>query len=985
MDLTDWQSRLEEHFSALRARRSTEVGEAPIFALEHGLDEQEVTEVAAAVRTHVLTSTVKWEHRLPWVVYAAEFGYLYTGVEYWQTFEERTPGWLVHGDRSWVRRCFHDFHQCYGGAKPTGPFSRFSIICWPITHAILPRDLQRQLTKSLFELRHALTSDVLTTPRRLGELVAGRSWGTTSRFQQLAQEPLLIGQIAAALLLKGEQRASSLILSATLLRIEQDLDREQSARAWMRSARETAQRHIRFQPRVVTGRGADWEDDEDRVRKHTRLGVEPRLMLRPVAEGQWDLVLELPDFAHVPARFPSLREPLVNSRCLVAGSSARPLARGRLMYGPQKILLRQWPPDDQPLLKFERSNTELDYLLNTECFLRPGPTWLFKVASDGLAYELRAAHARANNKYVLLSCNAFAELAPPFVTAVVVQCEGVNGILLDLPETLTPALGDVLNSLGVPKAETIEIWPAGLLPAHWDGDGNAEWLSTENPCVGLRADHHVEAFCLELGSQVLEVEPGQSGEPVFIELPWLGVGQHTLRASARAAGDEPVPEAAVLDIKIREPRVWVPGFGSQSPFLVVVDPSAPTLEQLWEGGAEVEVHGPRARHVACRVSWFHKGDTLPFFEKQLQGLRIPVTSAIWRALIKKQLDERDIQNAYDLAQRCEVFLRVGELGAFTLIVEREEAPLRWAVCRTRQAFCLKAIDDTGGRAATEVRSYDFETPDEGHLLDAAPFCVGTGTEVRCGLYVASAGEEHRAVVVPPEVHTFADLHLDPRLRARRRIPSDIVDLLRLLELWAGARMTGNLFSRTMRRQVLKCVLDQIFCLIGGNRWSEAEKHLEPGSENQAVLAAMLAISPRRDQDGLGSAIAQDVPELAAMVPADRVQRLDQLGRRFLGLSYLRNRGERLNEVTHREATILIKTPPTGLAHPAWLSEFALRLASCPEGLTEWTGEHLEDALGRLLDLPVLARAARFVVLAIQRHGAAESAGSGLFYDGWEWQ
>ena len=191
MDLTDWQSRLEEHFSALRARRSTEVGEAPIFALEHGLDEQEVTEVAAAVRTHVRTSTVKWEHRLPWVVYAAEFGYLYTGVEYWQTFEERTPGWLVHGDRYWVRRCFHDFHQCYGGAKPTGPFSRFSIICWPITHAILPRDLQRQLAKSLFELRHALTSDVLTTPRRLGELVAGRSWGTTSRFQQLAQEPLL--------------------------------------------------------------------------------------------------------------------------------------------------------------------------------------------------------------------------------------------------------------------------------------------------------------------------------------------------------------------------------------------------------------------------------------------------------------------------------------------------------------------------------------------------------------------------------------------------------------------------------------------------------------------------------------------------------------------------------------------------------------------------------------------------------------------------
>ena len=37
MNLLDWQERLEEHFRALRERRTTEVGDQPVFALEHGL------------------------------------------------------------------------------------------------------------------------------------------------------------------------------------------------------------------------------------------------------------------------------------------------------------------------------------------------------------------------------------------------------------------------------------------------------------------------------------------------------------------------------------------------------------------------------------------------------------------------------------------------------------------------------------------------------------------------------------------------------------------------------------------------------------------------------------------------------------------------------------------------------------------------------------------------------------------------------------
>ena len=38
---------------------------------------------------------------------------------------------------------------------------------------------------------------------------------------------------------------------------------------------------------------------------------------------------------------------------------------------------------DEVLLQFERSNEQLNFLLRTECLLRPGPNWLFRIASDG--------------------------------------------------------------------------------------------------------------------------------------------------------------------------------------------------------------------------------------------------------------------------------------------------------------------------------------------------------------------------------------------------------------------------------------------------------------------------------------------------------------------------------------------------------------------------------------------------------------------------
>src|SRR3954454_8643828 len=134
-------ARLHDHFEQLQADRARAPTPAPIFALEHGLTDPELLLLRAHVCEAVRQRRFGRDAWLPFVVYAAEVGYAYSGDEYWQTFEARTPGWSTNGNRQYIRRNFIRFKDTFSGAQPTGAWSvHFSIICWPITHAVLPTD-----------------------------------------------------------------------------------------------------------------------------------------------------------------------------------------------------------------------------------------------------------------------------------------------------------------------------------------------------------------------------------------------------------------------------------------------------------------------------------------------------------------------------------------------------------------------------------------------------------------------------------------------------------------------------------------------------------------------------------------------------------------------------------------------------------------------------------------------------------------------------
>ena len=866
MNLAQWQHRLQLHFEELRCTRSDS---RPIFALEHGLNSVEVADLEKEIQAHVIRLPPSKEHWLCWIVYAAEIGYQYSGDEYWQTFEAETPGWTVHGDRYWIRECFQLFHSKFGGAKPSGAWAEhFSIICWPITHALLPQDLQQQLARILYELRHAFSAELFESPSMLGEFIAARSWNATSRFQNLAQETLLLGQISAALLLEGAFGTGTLIHPATLRRIAEDLDGERRAREWLRGARRLAQERAQIRG-LALGRGTalDLHRADDRRAEVVALGIEPRLMLRPTdrSGGSWEVLLEIPDLSHLLLRFPETRDILTSARCVVAGAAGRPLARERCLHGAQRVTLSRWPRPDEVLLAFEQRNVQLEYLLSTECLLRAGPTWLFRIASDGLAYELRTLRVRPGERYIIVS-TAGPVRASANTHSVTLECEEVDGAILDLPRALTSDWEETLRRLGLGHAKTIEVWPAGLDAVVWDGEGHGEWLASERACLAISSDHPIDSLFVSMGASnepSIELTSIVPGEPMFIELPQLPVGLHTVRVFARAPRTE-AESLGNLDVlmRIREVRPWSPGVSSHGPLLLQMEPAAPTLEQLWEGGAELTIQGPLGRRVNCTVSLFKKETDAPAAARQLPPLALPVTPDRWENHFEKYFREtREAEAAYDNARVCKLEFAAEELGAFSVRCEREFTPVRWAVRRVGQEYLLRLIDDSGDAMPPSVARIAFETPSVEEALKLnSEYRIPTSG----GLYVARLAAFTAAMIVPPSIRALNDLKCIPRIEGRERSVEAVVRAILLARLWHRAKLTGDLFSKTRQRTVLDAFARHIFRLIGGDNWEKAELIMRAREDGLVELER--AVPRRPEETAIGAALTRDYAGLAVACP-----------------------------------------------------------------------------------------------------------------------
>lgn len=102
--LASIEAALEDHFQRLSLSKGRGADASPLFAIEHGLDAETVGSLGERLGSSLRDlGYMSPKHQLTWVVHAAERGYNFTGLEYWNSFAQATPGWIQHGNRETLR------------------------------------------------------------------------------------------------------------------------------------------------------------------------------------------------------------------------------------------------------------------------------------------------------------------------------------------------------------------------------------------------------------------------------------------------------------------------------------------------------------------------------------------------------------------------------------------------------------------------------------------------------------------------------------------------------------------------------------------------------------------------------------------------------------------------------------------------------------------------------------------------------------------
>jgi hypothetical protein len=661
------------------------------------------------------------------------------------------------------------------------------------------------------------------------------------------------------------------------------------------------------------------------------------------------------------------------------------LVRGRLLYGTNaEVHLRTFPEAGKPLLTLENDELpdELKRFLEKNFSLNTGVTILCRIASDGQAYQSRGLLVRPERSYLLLS-TAGQIRSSRFTLNVNTACEGLHAALLSVPKTIAPDCEVLIKSLGLKIARQISVFPVGVAAAEWDDEGYAEWLTSDEPCIGIHVDHQVDALLLELDDEEessLEVHPEEAGQTVFMQMPPLSRGQYQLRVSARASANDENEEVGQLQITIREPRSWKLAINEQGALITIVEPRKPTIEQLMRGTVGIEMHGPSGLLVQVTATFFGKHSAAPLDSPhKLPNLPLPVKFNSGRAYLAQLSRKPELQSAFDFAYSCRIEFNAGELGIFSLTCEREFTPLRWVIDSNSNSYLLSLSDDSGATDQASVTRYDFSRPDRSISIPYTQSFEDHVVPSSGGLYVARGSVAQCSIIFPHKVagsvRTFADMNrtvVEPQFQSRQPSIETLRDALTLFRLWAESRTTGTMMATLAQQRVLQAYIAHIFGIIGGSQWAVAERVY--GSNPYHPGAALNLSKAITDVPGIGTSLLHQYETMQDATPKEHAARLAEV----LTSSIQPVRPIQVNSAVQRGVRAWVKSKP-------WQAEFTLRFASAPETVEYWANKWFVAGLESLLDNSLLARAARFIVLTSSHHlQNTERNQHTSLYAGWDW-
>jgi hypothetical protein len=941
--LEQLHQRLDTHFCALaEARRS--LG-APVFALEHGLDEEDLkllrSAVVAAHQEGLLRASRQcW---LPFVVHAAEVGYIYDAVEFWPIYAKATPGWYDDNyERGRVRGWFVKFANEYGGLRPRGAFARHrSIIAWPILHAVLPIDLQRNLAQLLFDFRMALTSDLLNDPEDLGARLASRTFAYTERFRNFCENTALLGSVAAALLGEGDE--SPYLLPQTQQRLVESLSRERESRHWLTSARQAASR-VRARGFRAPAKAASTAPAPAADRVSPPRPTDPKLQLRR-DDGQWQLHAALPNLTPLDSRLPGVVEELLGRRAIIDGVDGAPQPTGKLLRPGQSVRLARWPRPDAPFVQLVGAPVHVNRLLADQCVVRGGPAWLFRQRTPGLAEEVKGRVVRPGQTYVLTQDQSAPAPDLAWVEETPIAISGVRALVLHVPDQLSDAERSALAAVGISVITDLTVQPVGIVASAWDGEGGIEWPAGERAAIAIISDIDAMRLELTLGGVPHMIDWPSGQRELFVQVDDLAVGTHELRVRLFVTDENPAA-AETLFITIRDPEVRPEGATAAEGVRLLASPARPTLAELWDGRASLSIEGPPKMMADLRVTLrSENGEQLSQIHRSIE---LPVSEDAWLKLARQARDDQRFQVVYDDAESVEIVVSRAGIGFASLDCDRGYRPLRWRIARQHgNGFRARLVDRTDG-SCTRVERFTVEDPlcSVPHDRDATIHVPPLG-----GLLRATADGTQQSIVLPTQPNeVMRNGRLRPRVVTGEKTPREIVRLAEGYRMWDEAELPADPFAHNLRARVLEAIARETVSLIGGGYWGAVERRLidaDDPADHIDVLQKAVGVEAR--QQALAAEIANHLWEWST-------------------------RGELLAGFTE------IITPALryrGLAGVATAPQFLLLLASRPALIPDWDPAERDKILAAVVTSPVLLRAARFAVLGSRAFINADEASKGF--------
>ncbi len=816
--------RLHDHFRMLHEHRQALQPAAPVFALEHDLNSSDfellLLAVRGAVRQGLDTRFRAWW--LPFVVHAAEIGYKYVGDEYWPLFAQETPGWesspgwSVTTNRQRIKQWFKRFAADYGGAEPKGGFAtNFNIIAWPITHAVIPADLQRQLAQLLFESRAVLTAELLSDPNALGACLASRTGGYSERFQIFCSNQSLLGQVAAAML-SGDDEDSPYLVRSTLARLVNDLTNERQSRTWLARAKHSANlvRSSGFLP-LNSSMGP--------VKRGQPLAAvtNPKLLLRQ-EDGGWRPYLELPDLTPLQAQHDQVSQELRNLRPKVEGRR-KPLPRGKLLY-PGEVSLSTWPQPESPIIQLERGSSVVNSLIAEHCSITQGPWWVFRKQPDGLALEVKGKFVRPGHEYCLVGRLDSEPPTLPFVTKATVLAEGVHAFEVRVPEVVGEAEISKLAAAKLSVVTDVSIRPVGVVPGAWDGEGAAEWLAGDPVLLAVRSNRTMEmcAVTVDAGLPIVLEWPATKAELIFA-LEDLTVGTHEVDIALLSTDNGAAVKSGSLAITIRDPHTNLDETTEGAGIRLFATPARPKLTELWDGRASLSIDGPPSTKAELVIVL--RDDAGNALAQAQHSISLPFSDSAWGRLADQELHKRKLLAAYDEAESCEVSVSRSGMGFASLICERGFHPLRWVLTKRHNGEHEARLIDRTGRDDTQVLLFSVEAPLVGERYDSSrPITVPTNG----GLLQATSGNVTAAIVLPPEPNRLRQKPNDrPSIQYAETSLSEMKRLIFGHGRWLDADTPADPFTRHQREQVLNGITTALVSLAAGSRWANLERKRIP--------------------------------------------------------------------------------------------------------------------------------------------------------------